>query len=308
MRRMHADEMDIGVDVVRRLLTTQLPGWADLDIERVPSPGTDNAIFRLGTDMAVRLPRIHWAATDGEKEHRWLARIAPHLPVSVPVPLALGAPWEGYPWSWTVVPWLSGEDAHASSPADMTQLALDLARVVSDLHGVDANDGPPADAPRAGRGVHLSNRDVPMRAAMEQMRGKLDLDAVAAAWAAALDAPEWDGPPVWIHGDLQPTNLLVQDGQLTGVIDWGGLGVGDPAADLIPAWSTFNGQSREAFRTALAVEDATWARGRGWALSVGLIALPYYANTNPVIVDWSRRSVDAVMAEHERTGDGRGRV
>lgn len=136
-----------------------------------------------------------------------------------------------------------------------------------------------------------------MRTAMEQTRGWLDVIAIGAAWEAALETPDWDGQAVWIHGDLHPTNLLVEEGLLTGVIDWGGLGMGDPAADLIPAWSFFSGASRDAYREALAVDEATWARGRGWALSVGLIALPYYLETNPVIVEWSRRSIEAILAE-----------
>jgi len=294
---MHADELDIDVDLVHQLLRTQFPAWADLEIERAPSPGTDNAIFRLGDDLAVRLPRIHWAATDGEKEHLWLPRIAPHLPVDLPVPLGLGMPGQGYPWHWSVVPWLPGKDAFSAPIADLTEFATDLARVVTALHEVDGAPAPPAGAPAASRGVPLSTREVPVRAAVDQMRGRLDVDAVAAAWETALQAPGWDGPPVWIHGDLQPTNLLVQNGRLTGVIDWGGLGMGDPAADLIPAWSIFGGPSRDAYREVLAVDEATWARGRGWALSVGLIALPYYLETNPVIVEWSRRSVDAVLAD-----------
>ncbi len=304
MLRMHADELDIGVDLVRQLVTTQFPAWADLNIERVPSPGTDNAIFRLGDEMAVRMPRIHWASTDGGKEHTWLPRVAPHLPVAVPLPLAMGMPGEGYPWPWSVVRWLPGVDAFTAPISNLSEFASDLARFVIALHQVDAGAEPPATAPAAGRGVSLSTRDVPVRAAMEQLRGTLDVQAlaeIATTWEAALEAPGWEGAPVWIHGDLQPTNLLVEKGRLTGVIDWGGLGMGDPAADLIPAWSFFSGASREAYRQELAVDDATWARGRGWALSVGLIALPYYIDTNPVIVEWSRRSVDAVLADASTT-------
>jgi len=297
MRRMHADELDIGVDLVRQLLTTQFPAWADLRIERVPSPGTDNAIFRLGDEMAVRMPRIHWGAADGAKEHTWLPRVAPHLPVAVPVPVALGKPAHGYPWPWTVVPWLSGEDAFTAPIPDLSAFARELGRFVVALHGADARAASPTDAPAASRGVPLAARDVAMRTAMEQTRDWLDVIAIGAAWEAALETPEWDGQAVWIHGDLQPTNMLVQNGDLTGVIDWGGLGIGDPAADLIPAWSFFSGASRDAYREALAVDEATWARGRGWALSVGLIALPYYLETNPVIVEWSRRSIEAVLAE-----------
>lgn len=291
---MHADELEIDATLVRKLLTGQFPHWAGLPIDRVDSPGTDNAIFRLGPDLAVRLPRIHWAAGDVEKEGAWLPRIAPHLPVAVPVPVGIGAPAHGYPWHWSVAPWLPGDNAFDSPPADLIVLAKDLARFVIALHAVDAEDGPPEDAPRAGRGVPLSTRHEAVLTAVAQLEDVIDTTTALAAWNEALEAPDWDGSPVWIHGDLQQTNLLMEDGRLTGVIDFGALGVGDPAADLIPAWSFFEGESRAVYRDALGVDEATWARGRGWALSVGLIALPYYIDTNPVIVEWSRRSVDAV--------------
>lgn len=295
---MHADELNIDVDLVRRLLAAQFPAWSDLPLAPVVSAGTDNAIFKLGGELAVRMPRIHWSANDPEKEGRWLARIARHLPVSVPLPRALGEPGEGYPWHWSIVGWLPGHDAYRTFPADVHQLALDLGQLVSALHAIDADTGPPLEAPAANRGITLDSRDAEVRAAIGQLDGVVDTDLATAAWQTAIDVAPWAGRPVWIHGDLQPTNLLVEHGRLTGVIDWGGLGVGDPAADLIPAWSIFAGPSRAEFRAALTVDDATWSRGRGWALSVGLIALPYYAHTNPVIVDWARRSIDAVLADH----------
>jgi aminoglycoside phosphotransferase (APT) family kinase protein len=209
--------------------------------------------------------------------------------------LALGVPDDGYPWHWSVAPWLSGQSAYDSRPADFVALARELARFVMALHSVDAHAGPPADAPLAERGGPLATRHDAVLAALGQLKGVIDTATAAAAWSAALEAPAWGGAPVWIHGDLQQTNLLVENGRLTGVIDWGGLGVGDPAADLIPSWSMFSGPSRDVYRDALAADDGTWARGKGWALSVGLIALPYYADTNPVIVEWARRSVEAVV-------------
>ena len=292
--KMHAGEVDTDASLVRRLLRGQFPQWADLPIERVESAGTDNAIYRLGDDMAVRLPRIHWAIEQVDKEHRWLPKLAPLLPLAIPAPLAKGAPGEGYPWAWSVQRWLEGENATVESVADLHQAATDLARFVIALQRIDPSDGPPA-----GRGVSLALRDAAMRAAIAEVRGLLDTDAVTAAWEVALGAPEWDRSPVWVHGDLLPGNLLVERGRLSAVIDFGGLGVGDPACDLMIAWSLFSGESREVFRAALGVDDATWARGRGHALSQAIIFIPYYLDTNPAGVRSARRVVDEVLAEHK---------
>jgi aminoglycoside phosphotransferase (APT) family kinase protein len=228
-----------------------------------------------------------------EKEHRWLPRLAPLLPLRIPVPLAKGEPAEGYPWNWSVYPWLRGENPSDEVLADPGFLAADLAEFVIALHGIDPTDGPPAS-----RGVPLAMRDAETRAAIADLRGVIDAEAVTAAWEDALRAPAWTGPAVWIHGDLTPGNLLLEQGRLSGVIDFGALGVGEPACDLIVAWNLLSSETRDVFRSPLDVDDATWARGRGWALSIALIALPYYVDTNPGIVAVSRRVVDEVLADH----------
>jgi aminoglycoside phosphotransferase (APT) family kinase protein len=280
------------------LLAAQFPHWADLPIEPVRSAGTDNAIYRLGDDMAVRLPRIHWATGQPDKEHQWLPKLAPLLPLAIPVPLAKGTPAEGYPWHWSVCRWLEGETATLERITDLRQAATDLAQFVAALQRVD-----PTDGPRAGdhnlRGVPLALRDRPTRAAIAALHGVIDADAVTTTWEAALQAPEWDRAPVWFHGDLLPGNLLVEGGRLSAVIDFGGLGVGDPACDLMIAWGLFSGESRDVFRSAVAVDDATWARGRGHALSQALIFIPYYSDTNPVGVGSARRAIQEVLADHE---------
>lgn len=299
--KMHADEVDTDASLVRRLLAAQFPHWADLSIEPVASAGTENAIFRLGDDMAVRLPRRPGATEQLEKEHRWLPRLAPLLPLAVPVPLANGTPAEGYPSHWSVCRWLEGENVTIERLADPAQAAGDLAQFVIALQRIDPTDGPPPGEHNFHRGVPLVVRDACTRSAIADLDGLVDTEAVTAAWEADLQAPAWDGPLVWVHGDLQSGNLLAVQGRLSAVIDFGGLGVGDPACDLIVAWSLFSGESREAFRTALSIDDATWARGRGWALSVALIFIPYYLDTNPVGVVDARRTIDKVLADHERT-------
>lgn len=296
--KMHSEEADIDAQLVRTLLAEQFPQWADLPVELCPSSGTDNAMYRLGEDKVVRLPRVPWTVAQLEKEQRWLPQLAPALPLAVPVPLALGKPGAGYPWPWSVYTWLDGVEATADHLSDLRQAAEDLAGFLQALRSVDATDGPVPGDHNFGRGVPLADRDANVRAALAQLTDDIDTDAATAAWEAAIRAPRWEGAPVWIHGDLQPSNLLAVRGRLSGVIDFGGLGVGDPACDLLIAWNLFFGESRAAFRAALAVDDATWARGRGWALSVALIALPYYRDTNPAIASQARHVIDEVLADH----------
>jgi aminoglycoside phosphotransferase (APT) family kinase protein len=294
--RMHEGELDVHVALVRRLLAAQFPEWAPLPIARVPSSGTVNAIYRLGSDMAVRVPRVAEWARDLEKEQRWLPELAPHLPLAVPEPLAQGRPGEGYPWNWAVYRWLEGEEWAGDRVRDLCEAAVDLAQFISALQRIDATDGP-SDQP-ADRGRPLAERDVAVRAAIAASHGLIDIGAATAAWDAALAAPVWNGPPVWIHGDLLPGNVLVARGRLSAVIDFGALSVGDPACELMAGWTLFSGRSRDVFREALSADEATWARARGWALSVAVIALPYYQDTNPVFAANARHWIAEVLADH----------
>nr|WP_179722209.1 aminoglycoside phosphotransferase family protein [Petropleomorpha daqingensis] len=289
---MHADEVGTDVDLVRRLLAGQFPQWAELPLRPVPSSGTDNALYRLGADMVVRLPRIGWAVTDVEAEQRRLRSLAPHLPLPIPEPLAAGAPGAGYPWSWSVYRWLAGEEARADRLPDPVGTAEALAGFVGTLHGIEVAD-PPAGG---GRGGPLAARDAATRAAIAALDGELDSRAVTAVWEQALAAPVRDAPPVWVHADLAPGNLLLREGRVVAVLDFGALTVGDPAVDLLVAWNLFSGAARERYRAVLGVDDATWARGRGWAVSVALIALPYYRHTNPALVAQSWRTLREVLA------------
>jgi aminoglycoside phosphotransferase (APT) family kinase protein len=283
---------------VRRLLAAQFPQWAELPLEPVASAGTDNWIYRLGDDMSVRLPRSRGAIAKVEREQRWLPVLAPQLPLAIPVPLAKGEPGQAYAHPWSVYRWLDGETATAGRLEDPGESAVQLARFVRALQAVDPAGGPPPGPENSGRGEPLAARDERTREAIAALADTIDAEAATAAWDEAVHATAWDGPPVWLHGDLLSSNLLAVDGRITAVIDWGCLGVGDPACDLQPAWSLFSGETRKAFRGAMAVDDATWARGRGWSLSVGLIALPYYRETNPVLAGIARYAIDEVVADH----------
>jgi aminoglycoside phosphotransferase (APT) family kinase protein len=246
--------------------------------------------------MAARLPRIEWAIGQVAKEARWLPELAPHLPLPISAPVAVGAPGEGFPWEWCVAPWFEGEDATPAHLDDLITAAKDLGAFVSALQRIDASAGPAAGTHNFNRGVPLAAIDAQVRRQIPEWEGEFDTGAITAAWEAAVSAPQWDGPPVWLHGDLLPVNMISNHGRLAAVIDFGCLGVGDPAADLVPAWALFAGRSREVFREVVAADEATWARARGWALrSVG--ALPYYRDTNPGIVARSRHQIAELLAD-----------
>ena len=292
--QMHENEVHTDEDLVRRLLAAQFPQWKELPVRRVSSSGTDNALYRLGHEMLVRLPRIDWAIEQVKKEHAWLPRLAPHLPLEIPVPLEMGEPGEGYPWNWSVYRWLEGENRTRDDPSDPQQTAIDLAEFLQALESIDTAGGPSA-VENGSRGAPLAARDEATRAAIEALRGTIDVDAVTQIWESALQAPAWSLAPVWFHGDVLPGNLLFKHGKLSAVIDFGGSGVGDPACDLMIAWNLFPGESRGTFRSALGVDDATWLRGRGHALSQALIFIPYYMHTNPIGVRNAWRAIDEVL-------------
>jgi aminoglycoside phosphotransferase (APT) family kinase protein len=296
---MHADELNTDAALVERLLAEQFPHWADIPIEPVLPMGTDNALYRLGDDMVVRLPRRPRDGITLEKERRWLPKLAPLLPLPVPVPLAEGTPGDAFPLAWSVYSWLKGENATPERVTHPNRAASDLARFVDALQRIDPSGGPPPGEHNAFRGVPVADRDEATRSAIASLGSSIE-DRAVAAWEAALDATEWKRDPVWIHGDLDSRNVLAENGRLTAVIDFGCLGVGDPAYDVMVAWKMLSRDSRESFRSALAVDDATWARARGLALSQSLMALAYYRlETNAVLVLEARRWLAEVLADRD---------
>jgi aminoglycoside phosphotransferase (APT) family kinase protein len=285
---MHADELEIGDALVQRLLAAQFPAWADLPLRRVEPSGTVNAIFRLGDQLAVRLPRRDGPTVPGSKEFDWLPKLGPLLPVEVPLPLAQGRPGDEYPWFWEIHTWLEGETVPVAE-IDAIQGARDLAALIGTMQQLD-----PAGAPR-GRGVSLAERDEEIRYWLAQFDGD---PIVTAEWERALAAPPWDGPPVWHHGDLDVRNWLVRDGRISGVIDWGAMGVGDPACDVMVAWKLHSPAARDAFREALPTDDATWERARGWVLSQAVAILAYYTlENNPTLFNEAERWLDLALSE-----------
>ncbi|GGX34299.1 phosphotransferase [Streptomyces lomondensis] len=290
--RMHEDEVALDVSLVGRLVTEQFPRWAGQPLRRLESSGTENAMFRLGEDKVVRLPRHPRAVDAITHELRWLPRLGPGLPAASPEPLGQGEPGEAFPWPWSVYGWLDGRNPVPGALEEPERLAEDLAAYVRALRRKDASQGP-----LGYRGVPLATRDSFLREALAQLAGRVDTAAVAKAWEEALRAPEYTGPPVWAHGDLMAGNLLVTGGRLSAVIDFGTVGVGDPAVDLISAWCVLPAEVRGVFREAVGAGEAEWARGRGWALSIAVIALPYYWETNPPVAENSRHVIAEILAE-----------
>ncbi len=289
--RMHADELDVEIPLVRQLLAGQFPAWAGLPLEPVHPRGTDHAIFRLGEEMSVRLPRRPGIERQSHLEAEWLPRLSPHVPLAIPEPLARGEPAFGYPWRWAVHSWLSGEPAAPERLGDSA--AVELAGFLRALRRVDT-----AGAPRAARGEPLATRDAPTRAWLATLDGVVDTERVKALWEEALNVPVWNGPPVWIHGDLDGRNLLATDGRFTGLLDFGCAGAGDPACDVGVAWKLLSGEARDRFRVELGVDDATWARARGHVLSQSLGAISYYtADNNPALFLPAQRWLAEVLSD-----------
>jgi aminoglycoside phosphotransferase (APT) family kinase protein len=291
-----------GIDagLVRRLVRSQFPEWGDLPIVPVEVDGWDNRTFHLGDEMSVRLPTAAGYAPSVEKEQRFLPFLAPHLPLPVPVPLARGVPGEGYPFHWSVNRWLHGETAGIERIRDLNSFAASLADFLTALQGVDASAGPPAGAHSFFRGGALATYDDETRRSIATLAGRIDAVPALAVWEAALSSA-WTREPVWFHGDVAAGNLLVGDGRLVAVIDFGTCGVGDPACDLVIAWTMFSGASRETFRRALPLDADTWARARGWGLWKALITLAATLDSEPAAAA-PRREIDAVITDHELHG------
>jgi aminoglycoside phosphotransferase (APT) family kinase protein len=286
---MHEDEVGVTADLVRRLVADQFPEWSELPVEPVASSGTDNALFRLGADLVARFPRIHWAVDDVAKEQRWLPLIAPQVPLRVPVPVAMGTPDFDYPHAWSVYEWMPG---HNPTAADVDEAFIqDLADFVIALHSIDV-DEPPIGT----RSVTLVSRDEGTRAALAESEGLVDVPAVKAVWSHLMSTAISDYDPVLLHADLTAGNLLVEGGRLTGVIDFGAMTYGDPAVEVLTAWELFDPAQRETYRLILGVDEVTWRRGAAWALSISLVALPYYVHTAPAIATRSRTVIAEVLA------------
>lgn len=285
----------IDAALARRLVDAQFPQWAGLPLTLLEPAGSDHVIYRLGEELSVRLPRHAGAIGQAKKEFAWLPRLAPHLPLAVPVPMGVGDPGFGYPWPWAVSGWLDGEVATVEGLGGSARVAVQLAEFLTALQQFAPENVPAGDGGGDLDAGSLAERDRATRAAIAEVGGAFDAAAMTQVWDAALSAPGWGRPPVWFHGDFHTGNLLTVDGRLSAVIDFGGLGMGDPACDLTIAFTLMSAGSRAAFRAALGVDDATWARGRGWALTTALNAYTSYAATNPRVAAQTTRQITEAL-------------
>jgi aminoglycoside phosphotransferase (APT) family kinase protein len=291
---------EIDATLVKQLIRAQFPQWAELPIAPVENSGWDNRTFRLGDSMSVRLPSALRYVAQVEKEHRWLPELRPHLPFPIPVPLGLGVPGAGYPWPWSIYGWLDGKPADVARIHDLNGFAVDLAHFLVALWGIDASRGPAAGAHNFHRGGSLTVYDTETRQSIGKLADMIDVALVNEIWEAALTT-SWQAPPVWVHGDVAETNLLVKEGRLAAVIDFGSAGVGDPSCDLVIAWTFLNSASRKEFRSAIALDPATWKRARGWAIWKALITLLRFRDTNPNQAKQAHRVIRDIVDDHART-------
>jgi len=282
---------------VSALIEMQFPQWAGLPVTAVDADGWDNATFRLGDEMSVRLPSAEEYVPAVEKEQRWLPVLAGQLPLPIPEPLAVGVPGCGFPWPWSVYRWIDGALVTEQTVRDLPQFAADLADFLAALYRIDPAGGPPPGPHNFFRGGPLAVYDGETREALDALKGHIDTVLAAEVWQAALEAA-WQGPPVWFHGDVQPDNLLAKDGRLSAVIDFGTCGVGDPACDTTIAWTFLRGQSSRVLKERLPVDRASWARGRGWAIWKAMKVLVGALDDDPQDAAFTARVIGKILADH----------
>lgn len=291
---MHADQVDASEDVVAELVARQFPQWADLPVRKVTSHGTVNALFRLGDEFVLRFPLCPGPTVRAElaAEQDHLRRIGTHVAVEVPTPVAIGEPGVGYPGPWSVYRWIDGVTADVHDVADNERFTADLASFVLAVHQIDTEGG---RWDGMGRGGPLAAAEADVHSALEASRSLVDVDAIERIWTICRNVPRGSAPDVWMHADLMPGNLIVRDDQLAAVIDFGAVGIGDPAVDLLPAWTVLNARTRGRFRAALVADDEQWARGKGWAILQSIVALPYYVDANPMMAAIARRTLNEIV-------------
>lgn len=293
------NKLIIDTALVRKLIDSQFSQWKHLEIKPVAHGGWDNRTFHLGNTMLVRMPSAAEYAAKVEIEQWWLPILAPLLPVQIPIPIEMGKPGHGYPWNWSVYRWIEGEVASQVQITNQVNFAKDLAEFLVALHKIDPKNGPLPGPHNFYRGGPLKVYDAQTRQAIALLKDKIDIAAATAIWETAL-ATTWHKPPVWVHGDISLGNLLVQNGQLSAVIDFGGMAVGDPACDLAIAWTFFKRESREVFRKTLNLDEDTWARGRGWTLWKALIVAAGLCETNNIEGENCWRIIDEVIEDYKQ--------
>lgn len=291
--------VNINSDLVKQLILSQFPQWKDLPVKPVALSGWDNRTYHLGDDMLVRLPSAESYAAQVDKEQAWLPKLASKLPLQIPKPLALGQPEFGYPFNWSVYEWIGGKTL-AEVAVDKQTLAKELADFLTHLYQIPAMEGPAPGTHNFYRGGSLAVYDVETRQALQILEKSIDAKTALSIWEIALTA-RWQNAPVWVHGDISPGNLIVRDEHLHAVIDFGLLSVGDPACDLVMAWNYFESKGRQVFKEAMALDNNTWRRARGWALWKALIIASGMSKTNAVEAGRSHQIIEDILNEYQHS-------
>ena len=292
VKRICVDEINIDIKLVKNLLSQQFSAWKNLNLELIKPEGTDNVMYRLGDDKVVRLPRRQISSLNVEKEINILPILKPHVSISIPEVLAVGKADERYPFSWLICSQLEGKNLDDKNKVDLHQAAIDLGHFVRSMQNIDSKNGIICK-----RGESISSRDHEVRRAIALSDQFFDTTLLTKLWSNVLQAPVWKGDPVWIHGDLHPGNLLVKNSKISAIVDFGLSGIGDPAVDLMVAWTLLTKETREIFRSIVRPDDATWERARGWALFLGVLGCYYYVESNPAFAAIAKKSVDEVVID-----------
>ncbi|MFK7824157.1 MAG: aminoglycoside phosphotransferase family protein [Oligoflexales bacterium] len=290
--KLHDDEVDIDVTIVKHLIAKQFPQYDRQVVSALVPSGTDNKMFKLGLDKIVRLPRTSGAVASLQKEEKWLPIIGENLPTAVPIPIHAGEPTKEYPFPWLIIPFISGSTPGLSNPLDGEQAAFDLAKFIGAMQQQDTNG-----APLCTRGQHIKNRDSAVRKSVELLGDEYDLDQLLEIWNDSVNTPRWEGPSCWIHGDLHVGNILSNGGKINAIVDFGLCGVGEPSCDFMPAWTLLKKENREKFRSLINADENCWKRARGWAFSMGVLGYPYYKNTNPIFASIAKNAMDQAIAD-----------
>jgi aminoglycoside phosphotransferase (APT) family kinase protein len=297
MNMFHAAKISIALTA--ELVQQQFPRWSKLPIRPVELSGHDNRSFRLGDTMLIRLPSAKGYVEQVQKEQLWLPKLAPYLSFQIPKPIAMGKPNQNYPWNWSIYQWIDGYSANTKDIDDshLEHIAIALAQFLKELHQIDSKDGPPAGPHNYYRGAHPSVYDAAAKADIATLKTIIDADNALAVWNKAI-ASKWHLPPLWIHGDFASGNILLNNNTITAIIDFGCMGVGDPACDLVIAWTFLNKKSRKIFKEHLDLDANTWARARGWALWKAGFELAGYADKTSVEALQKQQIISEVLDEH----------
>jgi aminoglycoside phosphotransferase (APT) family kinase protein len=292
-------EVNITVELVRRLIDSQFPQWSQLPITPVAESGWDNRTFHLGDELSIRLPSAQEYHEQVEKEQKWLPKIAPHLPLPISQPIAQGVPTEEFPWNWSIYKWLEGVSANQLSFSDnaLETIAVQLAQFLAALHQYDPDEGPIPGLHNWWRGAHPSVYDLETQSLINELKEFIDPDKATLLWNRAISST-WQHDPVWVHGDVASGNILIKDDKISAIIDFGCMGVGDPACDLTIAWTFFKGNSRKLFKENLPLDEETWARARGWALWKALYQMSQLKEKSGAAFAKQQRIIKDVMDEH----------